>query len=182
MVKIYTRTGDSGETSLFDGQRVTKSSMRVSAYGDVDELNSSIGLAASFTKDEQLREVLQEIQVKLFEVGADLATPLESITPKPITRIAAQDAKRLEKIIDEIDAKLEPMTNFILPGGSQCAASLHLARSICRRAERSVISLKEKETINFHAVTYLNRLSDLLFVLTRYANKIEKIKEEKWIT
>ncbi len=182
MVKIYTRTGDAGETSLFDGQRVAKNNQRVQAYGDVDELNSCIGLAASFTSDDQLHEVLRDVQVKLFEVGADLATPLDSITPKPITRISSHDAKHLEKIIDEIDAKLESMTNFILPGGSQCAASLQLARSICRRAERSVISLKEQETINFHVVTYLNRLSDLLFVLARYANKIEKVKEKKWIT
>ena len=182
MVKIYTRTGDKGETSLFDGQRVPKNSWRVIAYGEVDELNSFVGLAASYTKDKHLCEVLRGIQIELFEVGADLATPLESITPKPIKRISSADAKQLEKIIDDVDAKLEPMTNFILPTGSQCASALHVSRSVCRRAERAVLALQGCEKINFHVLTYLNRLSDLLFILARYANKIEKVKEEKWTT
>lgn len=180
MARVYTRTGDFGETSLFDGQRVAKNSLRVAVCGDVDELNSVVGLAASFCVDEKLVKILRELQLELFQVGADIATPLDSITKKPITRIALQNVTFLEERIDEIEKGLEPVKNFILPCGTSCSAALHVARSVCRRAERSACALQKSEKVNFFVLTYLNRLSDFLFILARYVNKIEGKIEEKW--
>jgi cob(I)alamin adenosyltransferase len=178
MVKIYTKTGDRGETGLTGGGRVLKNSARICAYGEVDELNAALGLCRSFNKDRFLGEILHSLQRDLFDLGADLSTPLQSKVPVP--RIKPAQVTRLEKWIDAIDKKLAPLHNFILPGGGKAAAHLHLARTICRRAERSIVALQKKEKINDETVKYINRLSDLLFMMARYSCLSEKIDEEKW--
>jgi len=179
-LKIYTRTGDKGETGLFGAGRVSKASSRIDAYGDIDETNSHIGLVRSFAKDKKITKILQSIQEDLFVLGSDLATPLESPARKNIRTITGQDVKRLENIIDEIEEKNKPLRNFVIPAGSNTASLLHVARTICRRAERKVVALKEKERINEQCLIYLNRLADLLFVLARFANKLSKIKDVEW--
>jgi cob(I)alamin adenosyltransferase len=176
-MKIYTRTGDDGTTGLWGGIRVPKDALRVQAYGTVDECNAAIGVARAAGLDPALDQLLAEIQDTLFIVGSDLATPGEAAT---IPRVSAEQAAQLEEAIDELEASLEPLRQFILPGGSPGAAHLHLARTICRRAERWVISLVREEEINPQVPIYLNRLSDLLFVAARAANSRAGIPDVPW--
>ena len=176
---IYTKTGDAGDTSLFGGQRVPKDALRIEAYGTVDELNSMLGVALAEGPDAETRAALLEIQSQLFTLGADLATP-RSVTRKAIRRIEARDSAWLEREIDRIDARLKPLHSFVLPGGSPLAARLHLARTVCRRAERVVVRLSRNEDVGEGMTMYLNRLSDLLFVLARYANQAAAVAEIRW--
>ena len=164
--KIYTRTGDSGETSLVNGARVSKHSRRPAAFGEVDEVNSVIGLARLHSQNES-DEMLSRIQNDLFDLGADLATPE---TDKPALRITTAQVTRLEEEIDAMNAELNPLTSFILPGGSQLSAWLHMARTVSRRAERRITELAIEEPVNEAAMQYINRLSDHLFVMARRVN------------
>jgi len=175
LTKIYTRGGDKGETSLGDGSRVAKHDARVEAYGTVDEANAVIGLvrveiARAGKDDKNLDAALSRIQNDLFDLGADLCTPEDGRRAEGALRIAASQVDWLEREIDKINVLLAPLSSFILPGGSPVAANLHLARTVARRAERGVIALAQSETVNAEAVKYLNRLSDLLFVMSRAAN------------
>ncbi|HWQ34610.1 MAG TPA: cob(I)yrinic acid a,c-diamide adenosyltransferase [Blastocatellia bacterium] len=174
ITRVYTKTGDAGQTSLVSGDRVSKADLRVSAYGDVDELNSVLGVTRTFSLDAELNELLGRLQNELFTVGADLATP----SGTPVPRVDEEMVTGLEEVIDKYLAELEPLKEFILPGGSQAGAMLHLARTVARRAERVVVALAEREEINAAALRYLNRLSDLLFVLARAANKRAGTVEE----
>ncbi len=168
-MKIYTKTGDKGETSLFGGRRITKANIRIESYGNVDELNSSLGLVRSFINSSKVNCKLEREQKNLLRLGADLATPFDSDKKfqNNVNRINKEDIDLLENEIDLWEAKLPKLTNFILPGGSKEASFTHLARSICRRAERSVVKLSNEEEINRETMVYLNRLSDWLFVLAR---------------
>jgi cob(I)alamin adenosyltransferase len=179
-MKIYTKTGDSGDTSLFGGQRVPKDALRIEACGSVDELNSLLGVALADGPDGAIRSVLEEIQHKLFGLGADLATPRSAGREKKIKRIEPRDTLTLEREIDRLEALLKPLKNFIIPGGSPFAARIHLARTVCRRAERAVVRLSRNEDIGGGVTMYLNRLSDFLFVLARYANTCAGIPETPW--
>lgn len=183
-MKIYTKTGDQGMTGLFGGQRVSKGSARVEAYGEVDETNAVVGVVRSLlAQDDPLQERLIQVQSDLFVVGADLATPV--VEGKKATyyvpRVTADYTTRLEGWIDEADAELEPMRTFILPSGSPAATQLHLARTVCRRAERRVVRLNHIKEISPHVRTYLNRLSDLLFVWARLVNARASVSETPWI-
>ena len=178
-MKIYTRTGDKGETSLFGGQRVSKDALRVEAYGGVDELNALLGLVATETKEPTVRETLVSIQDRLFVLGAELATPSSS-TPSTIPRIGDADIEVLERHIDSADAVLPPLTTFVLPGGTPEAARLHISRTVCRRAERDCVRLARVEEVNPTVLIYLNRLSDLLFVLARWVNQRAGVLEVPW--
>src|SRR5437588_1438553 len=169
LTRIYTRGGDKGETSLGDGSRVTKQSLRIEAFGTVDEANAAIGLARLHT-DGEPDEMLARIQNDLFDLGADLCTPEDGRRPAGALRIVAAQVARLEREIDLMNAALRPLDSFILPGGSAAAAHLHLARTVTRRAERLVCALAAEEKVNPEAVKYLNRLSDHLFVLGRRVN------------
>ena len=179
-VKIYTRTGDDGETGLFDGSRVSKSHPRVAAYGDVDELNAWLGLVRASMDDQDLLVMLDRIQRDLFALGARLADPAHRIADR-VTKAAVtgEDVTRLEEWIDRLESELPPLRRFILPGGSRNAAGLHVARTICRRAERSIVSLGA-EAIEPELLIYLNRLSDLLFVMGRAANRRSGAAEAEW--
>ena len=164
--KIYTRTGDDGSSGLVDGSRVSKSGLRMTAIGEVDEANAALGLAiAEFTPGGDLTEHLQGIQNDLFDLGADIATPGEFEVG---LRIVESQVERLELAIDAMNAELEPLQSFILPGGSKAVAALHLARTVVRRAERAAVALNASEPLNPQLLAYLNRLSDLLFVTARY--------------
>lgn len=169
--RIYTKSGDAGETSLGDGRRVPKTHPRIGAYGGVDELNSVLGVAVAAGLPDEMRAMLTHIQNDLFDLGADLCVP-ESDTPPeyPPLRVTEPQVAQLERWIDGATERLEPLTSFILPGGSIAAAHLHLARTVCRRVEIGVLELVACERVNPQAVIYLNRLSDLLFVLARLAN------------
>jgi cob(I)alamin adenosyltransferase len=168
--KIYTRTGDDGTTGLVDGSRLSKSSPRMAAIGDVDELNSLTGVAALHAAEPMLSQ-LRAIQNDLFDLGADLATPGDDFEPSDMElRIIPAQVTRLEAEIDAMNAELEPLTSFILPGGTSLAAQLHVARSAARRAERSMVTAAEAKTLNPMALRYINRLSDWLFVAARLAN------------
>lgn len=168
--RIYTRTGDAGETGLVDGSRVAKNDPRLAAIGDVDEANSALGIAARAVTDERLRAMLARIQNELFDLGADLATPGEDFAPSQMAlRIVAAQVERLEREIDGMNEGLAPLTSFILPGGGGGAAELHLARAATRRAERSAVAAAASARLNPLALTYLNRLSDHLFVAARFA-------------
>lgn len=170
--RIYTKSGDGGETGLGDGTRVPKDHPRVTAYGEVDELNAVLGLFAVHCPDSPERELVRGIQNDLFDLGADLCVPaVDGEIAGQMLRITEGQATRLEQEIDRVNDRLQPLNSFILPGGSPAAAWLHLARTVCRRAERSVVALSHAEPVNRHAVIYLNRLSDLLFVLSRAANR-----------
>lgn len=174
--KLYTRTGDSGTTGLADGSRVRKDSPRIEAMGDVDELNSSIGvLLANITSPalEPLHAALAPVQHRLFDIGGELAIPGVDI-------IEAADVTELEQLIDRFNAELAPLKEFILPGGSRQIAQAHLARSICRRAERRYLTLAAEEKINSQALSYLNRLSDLLFVIARSIARLDDTPEVLW--
>ncbi|MCY4018766.1 MAG: cob(I)yrinic acid a,c-diamide adenosyltransferase [Chloroflexi bacterium] len=178
-MKIYTKTGDKGETSLFGGGRVTKNHARVEAYGTIDELNAALGLALSAGPCEPIDEWLREVQGHLFHLGSDLATPLDSKSDW-LARIEQSQVSWLEDSIDRMTAELEPLRNFILPGGTLVAAQLHLARTICRRAERRIVTLQETAETNALALIYINRLSDWLFTLARYENAKAGEAEQKW--
>jgi cob(I)alamin adenosyltransferase len=173
--RIYTKSGDQGETGLGDGSRVAKDHPRVAAYGSVDELNAVLGLLlahAGSELDGETRRLLLGIQNDLFDVGADLCRPeLPGEQPGQVLRIRAEQAEQLEKAIDVRNQHLQPLTSFVLPGGTPAAAWCHLARTVCRRAERDVVTLMQQQPINPHVVIYLNRLSDLLFVLARTFNR-----------
>ncbi len=173
ITKVYTKTGDKGQTSLIGGIRVSKASTRVEAYGDVDELNSVLGIARSQVGDEEIEKVLDVIQNDLFIMGADLASPQGIEAP----RISEEKVKELEKNIDKFLKELEPLKEFILPTGRSGGAYLHLARTVARRAERRAVELKEEEGINENLLVYLNRLSDLLFVIARIENKRQGFDE-----
>lgn len=163
--KIYTRTGDGGTAGLVDGSRVSKSSVRIAAIGDVDEANAVLGVAIATLEDEGLANQLRGIQNELFDLGADIATPGDV---EGALRIVPSQVERLEREIDRMNEDLEPLTSFILPGGSPDVAALHLTRTVVRRAERSAVTLAEKEQLNPDALAYLNRLSDHLFVAARH--------------
>jgi cob(I)alamin adenosyltransferase len=179
-MKIYTRTGDAGETGLWGGQRVSKDALRVHAYGTVDECNAAIGVARAAGLDPGLDEVLGQVQSQLFVVGADLATPGEGGATVP--RVGAAEVAFLEAQIDAMEAGLEPLRQFILPGGTAAAASLHLARTIARRAERWAVSLAHEEALRPDVLTYLNRLSDFLFVAARAANARAATPDVPWVS
>jgi cob(I)alamin adenosyltransferase len=163
--KIYTRTGDKGTAGLVDGSRVSKASARMAAIGEVDETNAAIGLAIAALGEGEMARRLRLIQNELFDLGADIATPADV---EGALRIIPQQVERLEREIDAMNAELEPLQSFILPGGSTEVAALHLARTVVRRAERAAVALAESDQINPHALAYLNRLSDHLFVAARY--------------
>lgn len=205
-MKIYTRTGDGGETGLMGGKRISKASLRVAAYGDVDELNAVLGICLAELQDRRkqvrgnmgyvsisgqksgwnfLRTALEQIQRDLFAVGADLSMPLSADSvgsdngldiPRPGTKHVVQ----LEEWIDHIEEQLTPLKNFIVPGGSLLASHLHLARTVCRRAERTIVAAGEREKMNQHIIIYMNRLSDLFFMMARYANFLQGEREERW--
>ncbi|MBI2007367.1 MAG: cob(I)yrinic acid a,c-diamide adenosyltransferase [Candidatus Blackburnbacteria bacterium] len=178
---IYTKRGDRGRTSLFGptGEKRWKNDRRVAAIGNIDELNSQLGFVSSFLpgRRKKLKVVIKNIQQDLFEIGAELAAP-HSKNPKYL--ITPEKVRNLEKMIDELEGELPALGNFILPGGSLEAASLHVARSVSRRAEREAVSLSRKEKINPNILAYLNRLSDLLFMLARKINRLEKVQEDLW--
>ncbi|MGQ9547472.1 MAG: cob(I)yrinic acid a,c-diamide adenosyltransferase [Roseiflexus sp.] len=176
-MKIYTRTGDEGETGLWGGLRVPKDAPRVQAYGTVDECNAAIGVARAAGVGAELDAPLARVQNDLFVVGADLATLGEAAS---IPRIDQEAVQALEQAIDALEARLEPLRQFILPGGSLAAAYLHLARTICRRAERWVVALSHSEPVNPQVTVYLNRLSDLLFVAARFANANTGVPDVPW--
>ncbi len=180
-MKIYTKSGDLGETSLFGGGRVMKSHPRVNAYGTLDEANSMIGLAISFLSGptECFREPLTRIQGELFQLGSELATPHGSKNSCAV--LAEVEVQRLEVEIDRMEAGLEPLRNFILPGGGQAGSAIHLARTIIRRAERECVDLSHSEPIRPESVRYLNRLSDCLFVMARAMNQASAHPESKWL-
>ncbi len=182
-MKIYTKTGDGGETGLFGGGRIPKDSLRVAAYGEVDEVNAVLGLARTLDPQELVDALLQRIQRDLFTIGAELAAPDPDTVQKALSRraaIAESDITALEDAIDSHESRLEPLKNFILPGGAPKAATLHLARTVCRRAERAVVALSRHEQISPAILRYLNRLSDLLFVLARAANAHAGRPDVKW--
>lgn len=180
-MRIYTRGGDRGETGLVDGSRVRKDHQRVAAYGDLDELSSVLGLALAETRRRELAAVLREVQRDLFALGAQLADPSRRVVGRR-AKAAVADAhvERLEREIDRCEAKLEPLRAFILPGGSRVGALLHLARTVCRRAERAVVALSQSEGIDPRVMVYVNRLSDLLFVLARLENRRARRRETRW--
>lgn len=181
--KIYTKTGDDGTTGLFGGGRVSKAHLRVEAYGTVDELNSVLGVARAACDDADLDAILDGLQHELFVLGADLATPVRPEGDKPyVQRIPEASADALEGIIDRCEQDLEPLKNFILPGGTPVAAQLHLARTVARRAERLAVAFAQQEVLRPAILRYLNRLSDLLFVLGRWANHRAQHPETIWKT
>ena len=181
-MKIYTKTGDEGETSLFGGMRVPKDEPRVRAYGDVDELNAAIGVARATGPLPRIDEVLVPIQRDLFAIGALLATPDREKMAQHLEKAQVTDARiaELERAIDDCERELEPLRSFILPGGTPRAAALHVARTVCRRAERSVVALRRDVDLPEIVVVYLNRLSDLLFMLARVANRESRAPEVTW--
>ena len=180
-MKIYTKTGDKGETGLFGGERVSKNSLRIEAYGTIDELNPFIGLAVIEVTDASVKTILQNIQNQLFTVGADLSTPKTEKSKKlNIERTPEDFYLNAEKIIDEYETKLDELKSFILPGGSKGAALLHICRTIIRRAEREVVALDNTVIISNNIIIFLNRLSDLLFVLARFENAVTGTPDIKW--
>ena len=184
-MKLYTRSGDDGTTGLFGGGRVRKDASRVEAYGTVDELNAAVGFVAAGCDDarslhQRLLEVFADLQSRLFDVGADLATPLDSRHADKIVRIGDEEVAKAEAWIDEFDAANDAMTTFVLPGGSELAGRLHVARTVCRRAERRVIALASAEEVNEAVIRYLNRLSDLLFAMARRVNKDAGVPDVPW--
>lgn len=182
-MRIYTRTGDGGQTHLFGGDRVSKADPRVEAYGTVDELNSVLGLArARLPADHELQSVLASVQEALFAVGAELATARadDPRLASHVPRVGAADVETLERCIDRLEADLEPLRTFVLPGGSEAGALLHVARSVCRRAERRVVALAGQAPVSPQVLRYLNRLSDLLFVCARWVNHRAGTPEPPW--
>lgn len=184
-MKLYTKTGDDGSTGLFGGQRVGKDALRVEAYGTVDELDACLGLALCAPGLDSYRERLISVQSRLFEVGADLATPHtegEDVSKRYVPRLDPVSITELEQMIDEASNAVEPMKSFVLPGGCEMAARMHVARTVCRRAERLVVSLAKEDKINPDVTVYLNRLSDLFFALARVANHEADIDDIPWVS
>lgn len=179
-MKVYTKTGDSGETSLYGGKRVSKANLRIDSYGTVDELNSHIGLVRDCTKDKTQNEFLLLVQEDLFSIGAELATPADKKNTY-FKIISENEINLIEKQIDLLEKDLEPLTSFILPGGHQHVSFCHIARTVCRRAERITVVLNNVEKINELIIKYLNRLSDYLFVLARKLAKDLCVEEIKWL-
>jgi len=187
ITKVYTRTGDKGETALVGGKRVPKDSLRIDAYGTIDELNSIVGLARAFNEErldagdahQFLDEVLCRLQDELFDLGSELATPPESFQ-EGMYRVGEAEISRLEKLIDKCQEDLEPLKSFILPGGGRVGAYLHQCRTVCRRAERDILRLSRDEEINRNLIKYVNRLSDLFFVLSRWIAKQTGEQEYLW--
>jgi len=180
-LKIYTRRGDSGETDLFGGQRVAKDALRVEAYGEVDELNASLGECAAATEHIDLRDVVRQIQGLLFDLGATLATPdperrAKGGVPEP----GAGDVEALEGQIDRLEGELAPLRRFVLPGGCRAAGAFHVARTVCRRAERRCVALERQEPVPEACLRFLNRLSDLLFVMARVENRRAGVADVEW--
>ncbi|MFH0971627.1 MAG: cob(I)yrinic acid a,c-diamide adenosyltransferase [Candidatus Micrarchaeota archaeon] len=173
---IYTKTGDSGETSLYGGKRVPKHDLRIRVYGAIDELSTVLGIARAKNKKPDLDSLLKGIQSELFIVGADISSPETS----RVERVTGKMVERLENEIDRMEAHLPKLAHFILPSGCEIAATLHFARAVCRRAERRLVELNYKEPVNAHLLMYVNRLSDLLFVLARHENRLAGAKEEVW--
>lgn len=182
---LYTKSGDDGTTGLFGGDRVDKDHPRVEAIGTVDELNAAIGFAAGALNDggptiERMREILTRVQSRLFDLGADLATPIGSKHEKKVARVDGGDVAEVERWIDEIDSGNEEMRVFVLPGGVEAAARLHLGRTVCRRAERAIVALARGDQINRTVLVYVNRLSDLLFAMARRANHDAGVPDVPW--
>jgi cob(I)alamin adenosyltransferase len=179
-VKIYTKSGDRGETGLFDGTRVSKADARVDAYGEVDEANAAIGLSRALCADDEIRALLESLQRDLHAIGAVLADPQRHIAPR-LTKAAIADAdvRRIEDAIDRYEAEVPPLRRFILSGGSPAGAALHVARTVCRRAERRIVALA-LDTADEPVLSYVNRLSDLLFVLARVVNRRAGVAESEW--
>ena len=183
--KIYTKTGDKGETSLYGGTRVSKAAARVESYGTLDELNALIGLAKAEISDEKVLSQLQKIQFDLFTVGSEAATPTDKMLlangkNRLDLMISEKEITELELWMDDFDAELEPLRFFILPSGGKAAATVHVCRTVCRRAERAMVFLNETEEVRPELIKYLNRLSDYLFILARYISKISGEKEDYW--
>ena len=176
---LYTKTGDTGETALFDGTRVPKSERRVAAYGDVDELNATLGLALASGLDPDVAELLSRIQRDLFAVGARLADPRDRLADREKVSVRDTDVRRMEEAIDRYEAEVPPLQQFLLPAGSSSASALHLARAVCRRAERSIVAIGAGSAPP-EVLQYINRLSDLLFVLARVANHRSQTPEQGW--
>lgn len=179
-MKIYTKTGDAGETGLFGGARVSKASLRVESYGEVDELNSTVGWARVAVSDASLDALLNQIQNDLFEVGAELGSTAERKQKSAMPLIEEPQVESLERAIDKYEEGPPPLTSFVLPGGSESASRFHMARCVCRRAERSLVELGAQEEVRGELLRYVNRLSDLLFVLARYANHTAGVEDIPW--
>jgi cob(I)alamin adenosyltransferase len=180
ITRVYTRTGDDGTTALGGGQRLPKDAPRIAAYGTVDELSSHLGLVLSATPDEALVAPLRRIQNELFHLGSDLCRLEEEKERVPGPRIEERHVAELERRLDELSRDLPPLANFVLPGGSAAAAQLHVARAVCRRAERLVVALARQEAVGPQTIVYLNRLSDLLFVMARFENQAKRVAEPLW--
>ncbi|WP_138995236.1 cob(I)yrinic acid a,c-diamide adenosyltransferase [Larkinella sp. C7] len=179
-MKIYTKTGDRGQTSLIGGRRVSKAHHRIDAYGTVDELNSVVGLVRDQPVNESRKDLLKEIQDRLFTIGSELATDPEKTLKKPLPVVLEADVTLLEKAMDEMDAELPELRAFVLPGGHQSVSFCHLARTVCRRAERLVIALNDEKPVDPLVIQYLNRLSDYLFVLSRKMTQELGVEEVVW--
>jgi cob(I)alamin adenosyltransferase len=180
LTRLYTRKGDDGTTGLGGGQRVPKDSLRVCAYGSVDELNSAVGAALASGLSPRLAAMLARVQHELFHLGSDLSFVEADKVNLPVPHVDARHVEALEREIDELNAVVGPLENFILPGGSTGAALLHVARAVCRRAERDVTALVAREPVGAHVLPYLNRLSDALFVMARYENRERGVPEPLW--
>lgn len=180
-MKIYTKTGDRGETGLFGGARVSKGHPRVDAYGEVDELNSVLGLVRTERFDDEVDALVIRIQSALFDIGAELATAPGKEDKLMGVQVGDADIAELEEAIDRADAELEPLKTFVLPGGARAAALLHLARCVCRRAERRVVDLSSHQAVRGEVIRYINRLSDLLFTWARLANHRAKVSDVPWV-
>lgn len=180
-MKLYTRTGDDGTTGLFGGDRVSKDDLRIEAYGAVDELNAQLGMVLVICDVPVLREHLGPLQSRLFDLGADLATPCGSVHEDKITRINEINVTDLEKAIDAIDSRNEPIRTFVMPGGTESASRIHVARCTCRRAERAIVRLAHRDSVNIHTIEFVNRLSDLLFAASRLANREAGVPDVPWI-
>lgn len=179
-MKLYTKTGDKGKTGLFGGERVAKNHLRIETYGTIDELNSVLGIVRTHVTKTSLIELIQRIQNSLFDLGSDLATPIDSKNADKVKRIDSTEITFLEEQIDHMQAEVPELCNFILPGGHPAAAYLHLARTVCRRAERLVVTLNETITTGEFPLIYLNRLSDFFFCFARYLNYINGEPDIEW--
>lgn len=180
LTRIYTGGGDRGETSLGDGTRVAKDSARIEAFGAVDELNAAIGLALARGGPEEITAPLRRIQNELFDLGADLAVPVSDSGDSEGLRVSPEQVRTLESECDALNQELEPLKSFVLPGGTELASRLHHARTVARRAERRVVTLRSLEPVTDEALVYLNRLSDLLFIMARTASRLEGVAETLW--
>lgn len=185
-MKLYTRSGDDGTTGLFGGRRVSKDNPRIEAYGTVDELNACVGLVCSACRrdnayEKRLLEIFAHVQSRLFDIGADLATPEDSKSAAKVLRIDEKFVAEIESWIDEIDGKNPPIRTFVMPGGTELASRLHLARTVCRRAERLMIRLGHSEPVTDGAIHWMNRLSDLLFAMARQANHVAGVADVPWV-